>query len=80
LLTQLGEDDALQAVRIMSLGLLADLTQETTVNAAHISYELQIAMADSIILATTRLSRYLVTQDADFEEMEGVQYIKKLPD
>jgi hypothetical protein len=39
----------------MSLGLLADLTQEIAVNAAHISYELQIAMADSIILATTRV-------------------------
>jgi toxin FitB len=80
LLTQRGEEDALQAVGIMSLGLLADLTQEVAVNAAHISFELQIAMADSIILATTRVYHAtLWTQDADFKGIEGVQYVEKMP-
>lgn len=78
LLTQRGEEDALQAIGIMSLGILADLKREIAVNAAYISAELQIAMADSIILATTRAhNATLWTQDADFKGMKGVQYIKK---
>jgi toxin FitB len=80
LLTQRGEEDALQAVGVMSLGLLADLTQEVAVNAAHISFEMHIAMADSIILATTRVyNATLWTQDTDFKGIKGVQYIEKLP-
>jgi len=80
LLTLRGEEDALQAAGIMSLGVLADLTREIVVDAAQISYELQIAMADSIILATTRAHHAtLWTQDADFKGMEGVQYIEKMP-
>jgi hypothetical protein len=54
LLAQRGEEAALQAVGIMSLGFVADLTRDIAVNAAAISSELKIAMADSIILATTR--------------------------
>jgi predicted nucleic acid-binding protein len=78
LLTQRGEEDALQAVGIMSLGILADLTREIAVNAAYISSELQIAMADSVILATARVyDAILWTQDADFKGMDGVQYIGK---
>jgi predicted nucleic acid-binding protein len=78
LLTQRGEEDALQAIGIMSLGILADLTREIAVNAAYISSDLQIAMADSIILATARAHNAILwTQDADFEGMDGVQYIGK---
>ena len=76
LLAQRGEEDALQALGIMSLGSIADLTREIAVNAATISYELKLAMADSIILATTRAhDATLWTQDADFEGIDGVQYI-----
>jgi toxin FitB len=78
LLTQRGEEDALQAIGIMSLGTLADLTREIAVNAAYISSELRITMAYSIILATTRTHNAILwTQDADFEGMDGVQYIDK---
>lgn len=78
LLTQRGEEDALRASGVMSLGLLADLTREIAVNAAHISSEFQIAMADSIILATTRAYHAtLWTQDNDFAGIEGVKYIEK---
>jgi predicted nucleic acid-binding protein len=60
----------------MSLGTIADLTREIAVNAAAISSELKIAMADSIILATTRsYNATLWTQDADFEGIAGVQYV-----
>lgn len=78
LLTQRGEEDALQAIGIMSIGILADLTREIAIDAAYISAELQIAMADSIILATTHAhNATLWTQDADYKGMEGVQYIEK---
>lgn len=60
------------------LGLVADLTSEIAVNAATISSELKIAMADSIILATTQAyGATLWTQDADFEGIDSVQYIRK---
>jgi predicted nucleic acid-binding protein len=78
LLTQRGEEDALQAIGIMSLGVIADLTREFAVNAAHASTEFQIAMADSIILATARAHNAILwTQDSDFEGMDSVQYISK---
>ena len=78
LLVQRGEEGALQAIGIMSLGIIADLTQEIAVNAANISSEFKIAMADSIIFATARANNAtLWTQDADFEGIGGVQYIEK---
>ncbi len=76
LIAQRGEESALQAIGFMSLGNIAELTQEIAVNAAYFSSELKIAMADSIILATTRAyDATLWTQDADFEGIDGVQYI-----
>jgi predicted nucleic acid-binding protein len=76
MLTQQGEEDALQAIGIMSLGTIADMTCEIAINAANLSFELKIAMADSIILATTRAYHAtLWTQDREFEGMERVQYV-----
>jgi len=78
ILSQRGEEAALQAVGIMSLGTIVDLDQEIAINAARISDELKIAMADSIILATTRTHQAtLWTQDVDFDGIDGVQYIRK---
>ena len=78
LLAQSGEEGALQAIGIMSLGMIADFTQEIAVSAATLSSEFKIALADSIILATTRAyDATLWTQDADFESIAGVQYIEK---
>ena len=78
LLAQRGEEDALQAIGIMSLGIVADLTREIAVNVATISGKFKIAMADSIVLATAQaFDATLWTQDADFECIDGVQYIEK---
>lgn len=75
---QRGEEGALQAIGIMSLGNIADLTREIAVNAAAISAELRMAMADSIILATTRANQAtLWTQDKDFDGMDDVRYVAK---
>ncbi len=78
MLIQRGEEDALQAIGVMSLGVISDLTQEIAINAAQISSELKIAMADSLILATARkYNAVLWTQDIDFEGLPGVQYFSK---
>ena len=75
---QRGEEGALQAIGIMSLGIIADLTREIAVDAATISSQFKIAMADSIILATARAyDATLWTQDADFQDIGGVQYIER---
>jgi predicted nucleic acid-binding protein len=77
-LTQRGEEAALQAVGIMSLGAGADLTQEIAINAAQLSIAHKLAMADSIILAIARAKQAMLwTQDADFEGIEGVRFISK---
>ncbi len=70
ILLQRGEEAALQAAGMMSLGIMTDLTQEIAINAAQLSSERKLAMADSIILATARASKAtLWTQDADFAGM-----------
>jgi toxin FitB len=75
---QRGEDDALQAVGMMAQGLVVDLNMEIAINAARISVERRLPMADSIILATARAySATFWTQDADFQDIEGVQYVEK---
>ena len=74
----LGEESALQAVGIMSYGRLVELDRKIAIDAAQISLDLKLAMADSIILATTRdYDATLWTQDAHFKGMDGVKYIEK---
>ena len=77
-LQQRGEDGALQAVGVMAQGQVVDLDMELAINAAKISVELRLPMADSIMLATARAySATLWTQDADFQNVEGVRYVAK---
>jgi toxin FitB len=77
LLMQRGEEVALQSAGIMSLGKVADLTQEIAVNAAALAIRYQLAMADSMIFATAQAySATLWTQDIDFAKMDGVRYVK----
>ena len=74
-LQQRGEDEALQAVAAMMQGFIVDLDTTTALNAARTSIEFGLPMADSIMLATARAhSATLWTQDADFKDIEGVQY------
>jgi len=74
----IGEESALQAVGIMSYGRVIELDRKIALDAAQISLELKLAMADSIILATARAhDATLWTQDAHFKGIEGVRYIEK---
>jgi len=74
----MGEENALQAVGVMSYGRVIELDRKVAIDAAQLSLELKLAMADSIILATTReYGATLWTQDAHFKDVEGVKYIEK---
>jgi len=73
-----GENLALQAVALMQQGRVVALDVSISLTASKISLELNIPMADSIILATARLHKAtLWTQGPDFRGLEGVRYFKK---
>ncbi|MEI6222027.1 MAG: type II toxin-antitoxin system VapC family toxin [bacterium] len=77
-LQQKDEDLALQAVALMKQGKVVDLTESIALQAAKISCDLRLPMADSIILATAReYEAVLWTQDGDFEGVEGVRFVGK---
>lgn len=77
-LHQRGENDALQAVALMQQGTVVELSAPLALSAAHISLNEKIPMADSIMLATSRAYRAtLWSQDSDFENIAGVQFIAK---
>lgn len=77
-LLELGEERALDAAGILSRGSVVELNRQEAIEAARLSVQLKLAMADSIILATARAyEATLWTQDAHFKDIEGVRYIEK---
>jgi predicted nucleic acid-binding protein len=78
LLVERDEDSALLAVGLMSHGREVELNRKVAIEAAQISRQLKLAMADSIILATARLNNAtLWTQDEHFKDLDGVKYVEK---
>ena len=79
LLVERYEESALLAVGLMSHGREVELDRNIAIDAAQISRELKLAMADSIILASARAHNAILwTQDEHFTNIEGVQYkVKK---
>ena len=77
-LQQREEGQALQAVATMQQGAVVDLDERLALNAARISVDLKMPMADSIILASGYLHGATVwTQDADFKNVKGAKYIPR---
>ena len=77
-LRERGEDEALQAVAIMKQGREVNLNSSLAIQAAKISFDLKMPMADAIILTTARVYRATVwTQDDDFAGISGVKYFAK---
>jgi predicted nucleic acid-binding protein len=75
---QRDENDAIQAVAIMTQGQVVNLDVTLALDAARLSIDLHLPMADSLILATARLYDAIIwTQDADFEIIDKVRYISK---
>jgi toxin FitB len=77
IISQRSENEALQAVALMQQGHIIDLDPAIALSAARISINQKLPMADSVILATTRMNRAILwTQDSHFEKMENVKYKK----
>jgi predicted nucleic acid-binding protein len=75
---QRDEGTALQAIAMMHQGTVVDLDSAIALDAARLSLERKLPMADSIILATSMShDAILWTQDSDFERMAGIKYIKR---
>ncbi len=78
ILQQKDEATALQAIALMHQGSIVELDATQALDAARLSYQLKLPMADSIMLATARSHRAtLWTQDADFKHVLGVRYVAK---
>jgi predicted nucleic acid-binding protein len=72
---QRDEDDALRAIAVMEQGRVVDLDRATALEAARLSIQHGIAMADSIMLATAQRHRAtLWTQDSDFDGLSGAKH------
>lgn len=78
LLLQVGEGPALRAVASMRAGRVVDLDADIAVEAARLSAQAGLAMADAVVLATARVhGAELWTQDADFAGLTDVRYFPK---
>jgi predicted nucleic acid-binding protein len=79
-LRERSEDEALQAVALMSQGKVVDLSPELALQAAKASLDYKIPMADSIIFATAQVFQAIVwTQDQDFKGLPEVRFFPKRP-
>jgi len=76
-LQQRDETQALKAVALMEQAIVVELNAAVALSAAKLSVDLKLPMADSIILASARaFNAMLWSQDADFEGMEGIRFVR----
>lgn len=77
-LREVGENEALQAIAAMQKGTVVELTASIGMNAAKISMQNKLPMADSIIYATAISHNCIIwTQDDDFENLQRVKFFPK---
>jgi predicted nucleic acid-binding protein len=75
---QRGNESALQAMGMLYRGQVVALNDEIALQAALLSLEHKLPLADSIILATARThNATLWTQDEHFKNLAGVEFIEK---
>ena len=78
LLIELDENKALFALAQMRQGRVVDLDADLAIQAAKISKEHVLPMADSIIYAVnTKFDATLWTQDRHFKALKSVRYFEK---
>ena len=74
---QRDEEEALKAVGLMTTGQVVELTLEIALQAALLSIDNKLPMADSMLLAADRQHNAILwTQDEHFKGLEGVEYIE----
>ena len=77
-LREKDEDSAIQVIAVMKQGKIIELTQDIALQAAKISLNFKLPMADSIILATANKYEAIIwTQDTDFKGKPSVKYFAK---
>lgn len=78
ILQQKGLDIAEARIADLYKGQVVDLTPSIALNAAKVSVELKLPMADSLILVVARAhNATLWTEDEHFKVIPGVQYVEK---
>lgn len=78
IIQQREEGEALQAISLMQQGSVVELTSSLALEAAKLSLDEKLPLADSIMLATSRAyDAILWTQDSDFKNISGVKYVQK---
>lgn len=78
ILVEIDDEAAQQKGTHMRLGTVIDLDAMLAVDAAHLSKELKLPMADAIIYATAkRHSATIWTMDEHFQGLPQVEYIPK---
>lgn len=81
ILQQRTEADALRAIALMRQGRVIELSDTLALGASRLSFDMKLPLADSIILYTARHhGARLWTQDAHFESLEGVCFVRKVGD
>jgi predicted nucleic acid-binding protein len=79
-LRERSEGEALQAIALMRQGKVVDLTPELALQAAIVSTDYKIPMADSIIFATAQSFQATIwTQDEHFKGLPRVEFFPKKP-
>ena len=77
IIQQKDESAGLRAVAAMHQGTVLPLDEALALSAARLSLDARLPMADSIMLAAARSTGSgLLTQDKDFEGMEGIRYVE----
>ena len=72
-----SEERAIESVTALRATTIVPLDESLALEAADLSLEQGLAMADAIILATAKRHRAgIVTADADFEGLPGVTLIR----
>ena len=78
ILQQREEGEALQAIALMQQGTVVELDSRLALEAAKLSLEESLPLADSVMLATAQAyDAILWTQDSDFKDSSGVKYVRK---
>ncbi len=75
---EVSAQDAIAVAGRMRLGHVVPLDEELALEAADLSLQHGLAMADAVVYATARHhDATLVTSDEDFAELPGVVYLQK---
>jgi predicted nucleic acid-binding protein len=76
-ISQTDENMALEAVAMMQQARVIHVSPSIAIQAAKFSYIFKLPLADSIIYITARENYAMVwTMDADFKDLENVQYFE----